>query len=598
MLKIGQMIKSMRESERVKRAELCRGLCTEATMCKYESGDLIPDCLFFYTVIQRLGKDPGRIYVMISSEEADYFQWKEETATAIEEKAWERLEELLEEYEKETTKINPTIQEQYETYIRALLMAQKGESTETELRYLKHAIECTIPEFETTDWSRLVAGADEINMVLYYLYRRKMNGQKVSRKVVECLGSYIEGQITDSLEKAVIYPRFVCAKRILLDTSVGIEERVREEEKALELLKKVYRIYDLPQILRFLAEDMRKLRKSEWENYERQGKALENVMEKYGHPYEFRLECWYDTRQRMYVINQQLRANRLQLGISQEKLSEDVCTVEHYSRIENGRKKPSRKNYTELAKRLGIGWGYFGGSLITDKFELYEKMTNLRGALIRKDWESANEFYEELEEELDMTVTENVQIMGMMRHIIDNKHKDEPDKSNITAYRELLTKTLPEGKVIRGYTTTEQNLIYHILIEYKKMGMYEQAFEILEEVMENCRKQTDKGGMDIILMKNLYGSMLNDVGRYEESIAIEQEALQDLLHMQCGILVGGLVYGMEENKRGGGFAPLTECMEMVRWSMQLSELYGDKENIEIMQRKYDILKEQIGITIR
>lgn len=597
MLKIGQMIKSMRESERVKRAELCRGLCTEATMCKYESGDLIPDCLFFYTVIQRLGKDPGRIYVMISSEEVDYFQWKEETATAIEEKAWERLEELLEEYEKETTRINPTIQEQYETYIRALLMAQKGESPETELRYLKHAIECTIPEFETTDWSRLVAGADEINMVLYYLYRRKIHGQKVSREVVERLGSYIEGRITDLLEKVVIYPRYVCAKRMLLDTEEVVDERVREEEKALEVLKKAYRIYDLPQILRFLAEDMKKLGKSEWENYEQQGKALEIVMEKYGQPYEFRLECWYDTRQRMCVINQQLRANRLQQGISQEKLSEDVCTVEHYSRIENGRKKPSRKNYKELAKRLGIGWGYFGGSLITDRFELYEKMTNLRGTILRGNWESANRIYEELEEALDMTVTENVQIMGMMRCIIENKHRKEPDESNITAYRKLLAKTLPEGKVIRDYTMTEQNLIYHIAIEYRKMGMYEQAFEIMEDAIQNCRRQADKGGTNITLVKNLYGSMLNDVGRYEESIAIEQETLQDLLHMQCGMLVGGLVYGIEENMRGKCSAPLTECMEMVRWSVQLSELYEDKENIEIMQRKYDILKEQIGITV-
>lgn len=597
MLKIGQMIKSMRESENIKRGELCHGLCTEATMCKYESGDLIPDCLFFYAIVQRLGKDPGRIYVMMSNEEADYFKWKEETARAIEEKEWEKLERLLEECEKETTKLNTIIQEQYEFYLRALLMAQKGETPQKELSYLKRAIECTLPGFETTDWTKMVAGADEINMILYYLYRRKENGQKVNREVLEQLGDYIWERVTDLLEKAMIYPRYVCAKRIILEINDAAEERFWEEERALSLLKKTYRIYDLPQILKLLTEDAKALGKDEWESYERQGKALGAVMTKYGHPYEFRLECWYDTRQRICVINEQFRANRLQLGISQEKLSEEVCTVENYSRIENGKKKPSRKNYLELAKRLGIGWGYFGGALITDKFEIYEKMTKLRGAIIRKKMELAKVFYEELEEELDMTVTENAQIMGMMKHTMETLHKVKPDEDDIAVYRELLKKTLPEGKVIRNYTTTEQILYYQIFLIYKKNGMYEQAFEEIQELLKNCRRQRDKGGADVILVKSLYGSMLNDIGRYEESMNIEREALEDILRIQYGMILHSLVYGIEENLREGCLASLEECIEMVQWSVHISELYEDRANHEIMQRKYNKLKEQIGITI-
>lgn len=587
MLKIGQMIKSMRESEKVKRAELCRGLCTEATMCKYESGDLIPDSLFFYVIVQRLGKDPGRIYVMMSNEEADYFKWKEETAFAIERKEWEKLEKLLEEREKETTKLNITIQEQYEFYLRALLMAQKGQTPQKELSYLKRAIECTLPEFETADWTKLTAGADEINMVLYYLYRRKENGQEVNREVLEQLGDYIEGRVTDPLEKAMIYPRYVCAKRILLGENYAVEERFREEEKALSLLKKTYRIYDLPQILIFLAEDAKELGKSEWESYEKQERALDAVMTKYGHPYELRLECWYDTRQRICVINEQLRANRLQLGISQEKLSEEVCTVEHYSRIENGRKKPSRKNYMELAKRLGIGWGYFGGSLITDKFELYEKMTKLRGAIIRKNMELAKVLYEELEEELDMTVIENTQIMGMMKHLMETMNKAELDEDDIAVYWELLKKTLPEGKVIRDYTTTEQNLYYQIVLIYEKMHMPEQAFKITEELIRNFQGQMDKGGSDAILVKRVYAGMLNNAGRYEESVDVAREALEDSLRFQNGMLLNGLVYVMAENMENGKLAPLKICAEMTQWAVHLSELYEDMANRRIIQRKYE-----------
>lgn len=587
MLKIGQMIKSMRESENVKRGELCRGLCTEATMCKYESGDLIPDSLFFYAIIQRLGKDPGRIYVMMSNEEADYFKWKEETARAIERKEWEKLEKLLFEREKVTTKLNEMIQGQYDFYLRALILAQKGKEVEKEMSYLKRAIENTVPEFETTDWMKLSVGADEINLILYYLYRLKENGYEIQKDLIEQIGRYMENRITDLLEKAVIYPRYVCAKRILLDGGYNKEERVREEEKALGLLKKTYRIYDLPQILRFLAEDTKALGRSEWIIYEKQGKALEEVMEESGHPYEFRLERWYDTRQKICLINEQFRLNRMQLGMTQEKASEEICAVEHYSRIESGKKKPNRKNYLELAKRLGIGWGYFGGALITDKFELYEKMTKLRVAIVRKKYDLAEELYEELEGEVDLSIAENVQLMEMMRHVMRKNNEDETMEEELVFYWKLLKKTLPEGEVIRDYSTTELELFYQIVRIYKRNGNLEKAIEIVEELSRNYRRREEKVRGDAVLLERFYAGMLNDMARYDESMEVTQRLLQESVNRQEGQIMNGLVNLISENMKGGKIASKEACAKMARQAFYLSDLYEDITNREIIRKQYE-----------
>lgn len=588
MLRIGQMIKSIRESENVKRGELCRGLCTEATLYKYESGDLMPDSLFFYRVLQRLGKDSGRIYVMMSSEEADYFEWREKTFLAIEGKEWEKLEMLLQEHEKESPKLNIVIQEQYEFYLRALLLAQEGETPQKELSYLKRAIECTLPEFETTDWMQMIAGADEINMVLYYLHRQKENGQEVQKELIRKIGAYIDNRVTDLLEKALIYPRYVCARRILQEEEYSIEERIREEEKAIKLLKRSCRIYDLPQILCALEEDMKALEDVDWIQYEKQRKALEEIMEECGYDRKFRLERWYDTQKRICLLNEQLRLYRIQLGMTQEQASEEICAVEHYSRIENGKKKPSRKNYLELVNRLGIGWAYFGGELMTDKFELYEQMSKVRIAIIRKEFEQAEELCNSIEQELDLSIDVNRQIVEMTKYLIGRKRdlartKEEEVRSLV----KLLKITLPDGEIVRDYSITELDILHQIARLYQRMGNVEKALEIIKALEKNYRRSREAGNTDADLLEMFHIELLSGMGRYEESEKVAQRFLQESIRQQEGQFLNRLVYYRAENMRHDKQASKEERARMYQRAIYLSDLFEHSADSEVIRKQYE-----------
>lgn len=49
-----------------------------------------------------------------------------------------------------------------------------------------------------------------------------------------------------------------------------------------------------------------------------------------------------------YRAGEIIRLNRIALGMTQEELSEDICSVETLSRIENGHHKVKKETYKRL----------------------------------------------------------------------------------------------------------------------------------------------------------------------------------------------------------------------------------------------------------
>lgn len=75
-LQIGQMLYDIRTEMEITQEELCEGLCTVSALSKYENGTRFPDSLLFHALMQRLGKSPSRINIMVSEPEAEYYEWK------------------------------------------------------------------------------------------------------------------------------------------------------------------------------------------------------------------------------------------------------------------------------------------------------------------------------------------------------------------------------------------------------------------------------------------------------------------------------------------------------------------------------------------
>lgn len=79
-------------------------------------------------------------------------------------------------------------------------------------------------------------------------------------------------------------------------------------------------------------------------------------------------EFGYQAQSQIYVpqaneimlehVGQYLSTERKKVNYTQEKISDGICSVESYSRIENGR-KPTRNNYKALTEKIGTENRYY-----------------------------------------------------------------------------------------------------------------------------------------------------------------------------------------------------------------------------------------------
>ena len=76
-IKTGSMLCQIREQKKISQKKLCAGVCSVATLSKYECGERTPDGLLFFFFMQRMGMAPDDFAVMLSDEEFQYYKWKE-----------------------------------------------------------------------------------------------------------------------------------------------------------------------------------------------------------------------------------------------------------------------------------------------------------------------------------------------------------------------------------------------------------------------------------------------------------------------------------------------------------------------------------------
>lgn len=316
---------------------------------------------------------------------------------------------------------------------------------------MESAMKCTIPDPKSWDGKNSILCGDEINLFLIYLkYQLQMGrmGAEEADKICGNLRHYVETRVDDVFEKARIYPRVICFQIHITGEQMEVKERIQLEYQALAALQKTSEIYDMPEVLRLLIRDLQEIGASEAKRYEKQRQALVEVMEEHGFCTEFQLEIWYHVNERICIMNEYLYAGRMEKQMTQEDVSDGICAVETYSRIETGKRTASRKNYLKLAERLDMNWGYYRGQIVTDDYEDFSLMTEQRIAVYQSKLPEAEKLLEQLKQKLSLTEIENRQYVDFMHLVI------EKQKENMT-----WEEALEEYKRILAYTISD---VYHI----------------------------------------------------------------------------------------------------------------------------------------
>ena len=586
-MQIGEIIYDIRTEMQIKQEELSYGLCTVSALSKYETGSRFPDSLLFHAFMERMGKSPTRIMIMVSEQEVAYYEWKKKTQDAIKAQRWEAVKELRDKGHAENPLINEMLQRQYELYLDSILWDRIEHNPEKSYECIKEAIGLTIPDIDAWDESKGLISGDEMNMAFLYLRAGKRLGVKnyaEIKRILDTFARYINGRVTDIFEKAKIYPRLICAQMLLIGDEMDVKERILLEKNALHILKRTMEIYDMPEILRLLKEDLQSIGEQEATHYEKQRDALVSVMGEYSVPYSFQLESWYASNTQICLMNEYLRAARIQKQMTQEELSEGICAVETYSRIESGKRAPSKKNYLELAEKLDIHWGYYRAQIVTKHYRDFEIMSEQRFDMLEGNLERSEEYLYYLKKSLDMEEVENKQYIELQELIISDIKGEMKGDSFLKRCREILDYTLADiESVQRFFTKTELELIYQMGWYYENIKDYRLTKDILEPTLEKYERRSYSSWYEVGLMKRMLAGSYSGLQEFEKSNELVYMLIREMLEWQTGQALAESIYLLAWNYENQKKA----CDDLYIKAFYLSDLFENQMYRPIFKQYYE-----------
>ncbi len=545
---IGTVIKNLRKEEGVSQTKLIKGLCSHTTLCRIESEERRPDQLLLEAILQRLGKSFDKFGTIISVKDYHMLEERDNIWNALLREEYEEAYHRLRSYEKDVN-MQDTFQKQFVLKCLGMLQAEKGkwkESVET----IAQAIHLTVRDFMEMSIEKLVLGRNEMFLILL-LSRgyEKLGRQEEAKKLVYGLLKNIEKKKWDEEELVKIYPKVAYAGIQFLKEEKKYEVVILLANKAIDLLKGNEVIFQLADFMEELMwamqqkarEEKRKLTQEEALLYiqvKRQKAALEKVWGEYGRiPQE---NMWYCTniQKNLVTSNEIIRKCRENAGLSQEALSDEVCSSETLSRIERGLVTPEEKNYRSLMEKMNQAMERDRGFINVEEYELREELRMVSKYTTQMEYEKAYRVWHKLRKKIPKNSMENRQCILRYDTLIHYGKRKIGWEEAIRRYETALRETMPKfGKIdITRWplTRTEIFLLNNIASGYYNIGRKLEAKEILNSIKKSIQSSNVAVTYqvreyvvvlyNIAMIEKLEGNTARAQRIFEEGIYLELQA--------------------------------------------------------------------------
>lgn len=590
---IGRMIYTLRLKNGISQEELCQGLCSVAVLSRLELGERRPDILVFNGLIERLGRNPAILNTIMTLEEFEYFVKRRNVEISMNLGEYERAKAELLALEEEVKGEALRRQDVNRLYgILALLEEDYEEAEE----YLKKAVLETRPEFykeEFGESDRLWLSETEMNLALLYAYAGERLGIETGRLLLY-LKNYAGQKVTDEEVKNQRLSQIMYLMARQKEKEEKWEECYLSCEAVIEAEVKNGAFSMLPQALRTemlcleqgVSPENGELRKKEYE-------AVEKLLDTYGNRREKEALFFLVGResQEKHLIDEVISQARERKELTQEELSEDICTPETLSRIETGKRNPTVKNFHALMEKLGLEMGYYNTDFKAKHFETLEKGRKLRRMVIQHRNEEAERLLEEIEMEIDTAELENRQYLEFYHIVFDweaNRIHGEEALQRIEAALELrLDRKGGKFQVPKQLTTMEIylfNIMSNILGKSKKT---KEAAEILEAMyyyfknskISKALGASEHGKQYLMVLSNL-ASRTEESDNLEKAMEYIEEAIQEGIRTRIGVRLGkNLItkgYIQERMKK-------EICLQTYEQAYYFTELYEDFRNQNVLR---------------
>lgn len=311
-----------------------------------------------------------------------------------------------------------------------------------------------------------------------------------------------------------------------------------------------------------------------------------------------------------YRVGDIIRLTRIASGLTQEQLSENICSVETMSRIENGKHGVKKDIYQKLMEKMNRNPERSYAICVDKDMQIIEERAAFEEAMTRHDFERADEYMTLLKEKAGESIlTKNY--VRRESAFLDFYQNRITSAELVEILEELAEETVPdyrrymEKKIIFPFTEQEIILFKRLAVAYGRNGANELALEISEMLLRSLRSK-----YMIEWKKNelsVYGNMARyyqKIGQYEVAYNINDTLIYEAKKYDNGILVEESLFDkawdiLREIRNGKREKEeIEECKKLMRKAYYLSLSRNDQTNMKIFSDYYATqFGESIGVIL-
>ncbi len=594
---VGNMILELREKKGITQNQLGRGLADTAEMSRLESGAKEKDSFLAEALFQRLGKSVEKFEMAISGAEYKMMLLRALIPENFSDGDYETVDVLLEEYERQPESGKP-LHEQYRLAMKAMVVLLEDGDGEACARGLRVAVEVTCPYWQEENLAECMLCTQEIQILqLLFAQMLEMGEAAQAKRKLSELSAFLERRYTDAEERVKVYPQcaWILGKACCVHGDwEGAYEACRRglaclaENGVLTVMDKLLEVQEV--CLKRMGREEEACEAAKL----KEAVSFLYKMTDSRTPEGDMLCLLLNGGKKELLINRELLKDmRISKGLTQERLSEGICSWETLSRIEEGKRKPNKKNLYRMYKKMGLDREKYYGYIHADRFALYEKVREMQKIWSKGSREAADDLAEEIAAELDMSVPVNKQFIETHRLISAVRKGKITETEAIGKAEELLRYTMKDyhGTVYRAPFREECVLLNQIALYMKHSGRMEEAIGLWEQILDRYQKSDvaeEHHAITEMLVYTNYPGALEVHGDLDKS---EQAALKGMrLAMKCqtgdtaAIILANLACVYE---RRGTQKDLPICEKSLRYSFQLLRFYGHEVRCTVIKDYYE-----------
>lgn len=238
-----------------------------------------------------------------------------------------------------------------------------------------------------------------------------------------------------------------------------------------------------------------------------------------------------------YRAGDVIRLTRNAAGMTQEELSDGICSVETLSRIENNRHKIKRETYRQLMEKMGRGVHDNCVVCMGKDMSLLDEYSLLEDALAKRDYHIAEHYLVRIRDKISDFVVDR-QYLKRIESLLDYAMGRIEAQEHMRRLGEAMEMTIPDytcylwgdkRDIVYPYREQEILILMEIGNTYYDMRELDKTIWVYEMIIRSL----DAGYMDVksaeelklINLANLSGP-LNKLGRYEEALEKAREGLE------------------------------------------------------------------------